>query len=500
MTKIDSDWDVIVVGAGLGGLSAAARLTQMGMRTLVLEQHHMAGGFAHHFLRKVRGTDIVYDFDIALHQVGALNPDCALRNWLSDLGVMERIELNQFDCAYRTIGPAHDFEVPADAEVYEKLLIETYPEHARGVRDLFATMRKILDMEAEELSEEAAEAMELSLHELVERHLHDDRIHAIFCTLWGYLGSPPKELSAFIFAQMWGGYHLGGCFYIKGGGYSLAKAMVEVIEERGGAVLLKTDVAQISTEAGHICGVETTRGRRFRAPVVVSNAAAPTTFGKLLDRPELAAEDCDKANSLEIAVSMCQAYIGMRGDASELGLADRGRMIAPSYDLDALWAAIRSGRYREQGFSLGNHNLADPGHHPEGRSIVHVTLISNGELWMDLDEEAYREKKQEHEEYLIDRLSEAIPDARDRIEICETATPHTLARYSRNPLGTLYAYSSTVTGHSIHRPQPRTSLPGLYLAGAWTFPAGGFQGAIGSGLNTARLVAEDVEGGTPEGT
>jgi phytoene dehydrogenase-like protein len=54
-----------------------------------------------------------------------------------------------------------------------------------------------------------------------------------------------------------------------------------------------------------------------------------------------------------------------------------------------------------------------------------------------------------------------------------------------------------VTSHSIHRPQPRTSVPGLYLAGAWTFPAGGFQGAITSGLNTARLVAEDVEGGVP---
>jgi prolycopene isomerase len=341
--------------------------------------------------------------------------------------------------------------------------------------------------------------MGLSLHELVERHVRDERIHAIFCTLWGYLGSPPKELSAFIFAQMWGSYHLGGCFYIKGGGYSLAKALVEVIQERGGAVLLKTDVAQILSDAGRICGVETAKGRRFRAPVVVSNAAAPTTFGRLLDRPELAAADRDKANSLEIGASLCQAYIGMRGDASELGLADRGRVVTLSYDLDAQWEAIKAGRFREHGVSLGNHNLADPGHHPRGRSIVHVTVLSNGELWMDLDERAYREKKREHQEYLIDRLSEAIPDVRDRIEICETATPHTLARYSRNPLGTLYGYSSTVTGHSVHRPQPRTSLPGLYLAGAWTFPACGFQGAIGSGLNTARLVAEDVEGGKREG-
>jgi all-trans-retinol 13,14-reductase len=497
MTKIDSDWDVIVVGAGLGGLSTAAKLAHMGMRVLVLEQHSLPGGYAHHFLRKVRGTDIVYDFDIALHQVGDLTEGRSLHGWLSDVGVMQRIELNRFDHAYRSIGPAHDFTVPADSETYEKLLIETYPEHARGVRDLFAAMRKIADIEAEELSEEARESMGLTLHELVDRYVQDERIQTIFCTLWGYLGSPPKELSAFLFAQMWGSYHLGGCFYIKGGGYPLAKAFVEVIEENRGKVLLKTDVAQILTEAGRICGVETTKGRRFRAPVVVSNAPAPTTFSQLLDRPELTVDDRDKADSLPIAVSLCQAYIGMRGDASELGLADRTRMIAPSYDDDAQWEAIKAGRFREHAVSLGNHNIADPENHPEGRSIVHVTILSNGELWMDLDEETYREKKREHEEYLIDRLAQVIPDVRDRIEICETGTPHTLARYSRNPGGTLYGYASTVTSHSIHRPQPRTSLPGLYLAGAWTFPAGGFQGAIGSGVNTARLVAEDVEGGTP---
>jgi len=455
MSEVDSSWDVIVIGAGLGGLSAAARLGQMGLRPLVLEQHTLPGGYAHHFLRKVRGTKIVYDFDVALHQTGDLAPGCSTQRWLSDLGVLERIQLNRFDVAYRSIGPAHDFEVPADADAYQARLCEVFPEHARGVRDLFAAMRAIVERPDGETSPEAMDAMGITLRELVDRHVDDERIDAIFCALWGYLGSPPFEVSAFLFAQMWASYHLGGCFYIRGGGQSLADAFVEVIEENRGKVLLQTDVAKILTEDGRACGVETTEGLRFRAPVIVSNAAAPLTFDQLLDRPELAAQDRETADALPIAVSMHQAYIGMRGDASKLGLADRGRMITPDYDVGAQWQALKRGDYRAQSHILGNHNIA------------------------------------------IGRLVEVIPDARERIEICETGTPRTMTRYTRNPLGTIYGFSSTVTSHSIHRPQPRTSVPGLYLAGAWTFPAGGFQGAMTSGFNTARLVAEDVEGGVP---
>jgi prolycopene isomerase len=322
----------------------------------------------------------------------------------------------------------------------------------------------------------------------------DERVASIFCTLWGYLGSVPSQLSAFLYAQMWGSYHLGGCFYIHGGGQALSDAFVAVIEACRGKVLLRCPVTGIVTEGGRVVGVETARRGRFRAPVIVSNAPAPTTFNELLDRRELADADRKVADSLPIAVSIHQAYVGIRGDAAELGLRDRGLFVEPNYDLDAQWEAMLRGDYREHGYLMGNHNLADPGHHPPGRSILHATALANGRLWMDQDQETYREQKRELEDYLIGRLAEAIPDIRERIEICETGTPRTMRRYTSNPLGSIYGYSSTVESHSVHRPQPRTSVPGLYLAGAWTFPAPGFGGAMASGFNTARLVMEDFEG------
>jgi prolycopene isomerase len=491
---IETDWDTIVIGSGLGGLSAATRLAKAGLRVLVLEQHVFAGGYAHHFLRKVKGTDIVYDFDVALHQTGDLKPGRSMHRYLSELGVLDRIGLNSFDVAYRTVGPDHDLQIPQAAEDYEALLCREYPEHAAGIRDLFATMAKIDDSGSGGLSEEAFACMDLTLQEFVEQHVKDERIVSIFATLWGYIGLVPSQCSAFMYAMMWNSYHAGGCFYVKGGGQKLSDAFVDIIEENGGKVMLNTEVANIVTEAGRVTGVETVKRGAFRAPVVISNAAAPLTFERLLDRPELVETDRKTGEALPLACSIHQAYIGLRGNASTLGLSDRGAFFNPSYDFDAEWENLLAGNYREQGILIGNHNLADPGHEPEGRSILHVATMADGTLWNGLDEQTYRERKHDLEEYFIDRLCEFIPDARDRIEVCETGTPHTMNRYSWNPLGSIYGYAFTPQSHSIHRPQPRTSVPGLYLAGAWTFPGAGFGGTMRSGQNTAGLIFEDMEG------
>jgi all-trans-retinol 13,14-reductase len=500
MKSVDTHWDAIVIGSGLGGLTAAARMATSGLRVLVLEQHEYAGGYAHHFLRKVRGTKTVYDFDVALHQTGDLLPGRAIHDVLGKLGVLPLIRLRHFDIAYRTRGPAHDLQIPTRAADYQALLCETYPEEVSGIKSLFETLRAI-DQPAEGggLSPTAFQAMNLSLQELLDAHVHDERLQGIFATLWGYIGLVPSQASAFLYARMWSSYHHGGCFYIEGGGQALSDAFVEVIEAHGGRVLLRTEVTDIETEAGRIAGVVTKKRGAFRAPIVVSNAAAPLTFHDLLDDESLASSDLARVDDLPLSCSIHQAYIGIRGDAAKLGLADRTAFVAKSYDFDEELAGLETGDYSRQGWMLGNHTLADPDHVPPGRSILHVAMMADGRLWADHKEAAYRERKRELEEFLIDRLAEEIPDVRDRIEICETGTPHTMQRYSLNPTGSIYGYACSPTGHSIHRPQPRTAVPGLYLAGAWTFPAAGFTGSMTSGWHSAGLVFQDIEGATSEG-
>lgn len=488
------DWDVIVVGAGLGGLSAAASLARLGLRVVVLEQHVVAGGYAHRFLRKARATTRVYDFDVALHMTGDLRKDRWLGRRLESLGVLQQLELRYFEEAYRTRGPAHDLVVPADVGAYETLLCRTFPAESRGIRDLFATVSNA-DLGRDGFERPTKGALDLAgvtLTELVQAHVRDERFLAVFGSLWPYLGMVPSRLCALTFAQMWCSYHLGGCCYVGGGGQALADAFVNVIQGNRGMVQLGCAVQRIVTEAGRVVGVDTERHGSFRAPIIVSNAAGPLTFDKLLDNPLLATKDRWVMETMPISASVHEAYVGLKGEAAQIGLPDRLLFDLPRYDPDEEWAAVQRGDYRVQGHVLANHNISDPGRAPAGCSIVNVIVLANGRLWRDLADDDYRDRKTALQEHLVDLLCREIPDARDRIEICEIGTPYTMTRYSWNPDGAIYGVAATPQSHSYRRPQPRTGVAGLYLAGAWTFPCGGFVGAMSSGINTADLVWQDM--------
>jgi len=493
---IDSSWDVIVVGSGLGGLSAASALSHQGLRVLVLEQHVVPGGYAHRFLRRVRNTKRVYNFDVALHMTGDLQPGRRLFHGLERLGVLGRIGTYRFDTAYRCVTKDSDIQVPSDATAYRELLERAFPAFRDGIHDLFEHIREIDvgAVDCHELSRAAKLCMGLSLQTLIEQHVKDPRFLTLFTPLWPYLGLPPSQMCAFTYLQMWSSFHFGGCYYIKGGGQSLSNAFVSIIEKNGGCVVLKESVAKIETQGGRVVGVRTEKERTFRAPVVISNASAPATFDTLLDLPALAERDRLRVAASPVSVSIHEAYVGLRGDAAALGLSDRLLFKVRNTDLDTEWNDLQQGRCAMQSSVLANHNLSDPGCAPDGCSIVNVAMLANGRPWMNMDEATYRDAKTELSELLVERLVEELPDVRERIEILEVGTPRTMHRYSRNPDGAIYGIAAGTRSHTYRRPSAQTGVEGLYLAGAWTFPSGGFVGSMVSGLSTADRVASHLLG------
>ena len=503
--ELPQDWDVIVIGSGLGGLMAAAKLATAGKRCLVIEQHYVAGGYAHHFPRKEKDT--MYYFDVALHQTGLLRQGSSQYQVFEEIGINDKLEYVETPSLHRSIFPRHDLDitVPSDPEAYRLLLHEKFPAEAEGIDKFFEIMReiprelpKLLRAQTDPSINAAEEApnsmryMMAPLNAVFDDTVSDPLLRALLAQLWPYLGLPPGEMSAIYFALMWHSYTEGG-FYIRGGGQALSNAMCERIEDQDGAILLRRLVEEILVEDGRVAGVRTHKGETFHAPVVISNASPITTFGQMLDKAHTPDDVLDQVNTIPISTSIIQAYVGIRGDAAELGLPEHEIFVNRTLNADEEWEAVKRGEWDDMSVLLANHSSVNADACPKDKSVLEAAILAMGEHWIDLPEAEYKAKKEKVTEFLIDRIAEFIPDVRDRIEVVEVGTPKTMKDYSLSPNGAVYGYAVGATTHTVFRPGQRTHLPGLYLAGAWTFPGAGFGGALRSGYTAAQLILADAK-------
>ena len=110
-----------------------------------------------------------------------------------------------------------------------------------------------------------------------------------------------------------------------------------------------------------------------------------------------------------------------------------------------------------------------------------VAVLTESASWMTGDRAAYRARKAEATEAILTRLERHVPDVRSHVRVLEAATPRTNVRFTRNPGGAIYGYEKDVAQASRVRGLSRTPIDGLYLASAWTFPGGGYSGALWAG-------------------
>lgn len=500
---IEREWDVITIGSGLGALMAAAKLSKEGLRCLVLEQHYVAGGYAHHFPRKKKGA--LYLFDVALHQTGRLKAGQEMYEWFADVGILDRIEVVDNEIVCRSVFPEQglDLCIPVDADDYRALLKERFPADAEGIDRFFEIMFAIPrelptlkkagkdpSIDPFEAAPNAMRYMSGTLKDVFDDTVRDPLLRALLAQLWSYLGLPPGEVSAIYFALMWQSMHT-GVHYIRGGGQALSNALCAVIEERGGAVKLRTMVDKIVVRDGRAAGVRTANGDDFEANYIISNASTIATYNRLLDPEHVPAGVRERINALPVSTSIIQAYVGIDGDAAALGLKEHELFLNRTVDPDAEWKRVQAGEYEGLSCLLANHSTANRDACPPGKSVIEAAILADGRYWIGLPAEEYAAKKAAVTEYLLDQIAEYIPDIRDRVEVIEVGTPKTMYDYSLNPGGAVYGHSCDAQHHTVFRPEQRTEVPGLYLASAWTFPGAGFGGALTSGYSCARLIVKE---------
>jgi len=324
--------DVAVVGAGIGGLTAAALLADSGLKVAVYEAHVVPGGYCHTFLRKARhdGRPCVYRFDAGPHDFSGVHSGGPVNAIMTRLGVADRLDWRRLDHSYRFADRI--IEPPRDWREYAAELGRQFPADAAGLKALFEEIKAISDgMYASGADSGgipglpgsadallafarkhplAVKWMDRPFDELVARHVADPEAKRTLTALTGYVSDGREPLSCSQMVPLFG-YYFDGGYYPAGGSQRFAEVLVEAIEARGGAVKLKTRVERILVADGRAVGVALADGRRVTARAVVSNADVKRTFAELVGADGLPARFAERLAAAAPGPSAFMVHLGV---------------------------------------------------------------------------------------------------------------------------------------------------------------------------------------------
>ena len=503
------EYDAIIIGAGLGGLSCGAALARQGFKPLVLEQHRVPGGYASSFKRPGGFT-----FDASLHSTTVGIRD-GIANLISGFPEIKDVTFVPHKTLYRAIYPDYDIRVPhRNIAGYIKILKTNFPQEHDGIDGIFTDMKGLTD----DLNKYQQAAGEVDMNSfpkefpflfknfnrtwgaMLDDRIQDPRLKAVISGLWGYFGLPPSKLSTYYYAMPLIGYLEGGGYYPIGSSQKISDAFSDFIIKQGGEVRLRTRVTKILTKDQAAYGVRTADGKEYKAKVVVSNANAVDTFKRMLDEKEVLGEYLERMEGFSVSYSSFQVWLGLNKDlVKESGLKESEIFYYTGYDVEKEYTAALSGDLTGAGFGLTVYDNLYDSYSPKGKNTLNIIATQGFGPWEKYEKDyfagrkdAYRKEKNRIADILIDRVEKTLlPGLRKVIEVKEVATPLTNVRFTSNYRGAIYGWDQTVDNSGNRRVQHRTPIKNLYLSGAWTFPGGGYGACIPSGLICFSRIMED---------
>jgi len=495
-------YDVIIIGAGLGGLSAGAALAKKGKRVCLIEQHSIPGGCATSFKR---GD---FSVEVGLHEMDGLDAYDVKLKVLQELGVMQTLEFIRLPEFYRFSHGRIDIAMPDETQEAITSLSEKFPLEKKGIEKFFDT---IVTIRKEIFHLPSARwkvwlmlpVFPLFFPKLTKYKLHnvgdfldsiieDDDLKLLLLANLQYYHDDPYSMSLIYYSAAQASYFEGGGHYIKGGSQELSNALAGVIETYGGQLIYKHEVTEILIEKGNVVGVGYHKKRKSEknylyADTVIANAAVSNVISMLPQKQQeiLGA----KTDNLQASISLLTLYLGFDIKLEEVGSQHYSTFLFDK-NVRTIKEIKESHRapFDKRSFVFVDYSQIDSGLTPKGKSLGVIGTVDYINDWDGLDKDAYTQKKEEVTQILIHRLETLHPGIKEHIVYSELGTSKTIERYTMNPGGSVYGYAQTPKQSGMYRLGHKTGIKGLYLASAWSSPGGGFSGAILSGWFCAQEI------------
>lgn len=492
-------YDVVVIGGGMGGLSAGAGLAYSGAEVLVVEAHYRAGGYAHAFRRK----DFL--FDSAVHLTPGGGPGEGLHNLLAQWGVADSVEFLPVQPMYRTMGPGLVTNIRSGKEAFIESHAEHFPREREGITrfvhamDAIASEIRVLgsmDIPPSRMMRTMVKQCPTvlrmsskSLQQMLDSYVQDPLAQSVLSTLWTYLGLPPSRCSAVAFAVMMMSFVNENAYYVRGSFQNLADAFVRALQKFGGELVMPRSVDKILLDAqGRACGVKLDKtGEEIRAKYVISNADAFQTFFHMVGRSNLDPEFATSLESRGLSISAFEVFLGVKADLKSMGVLHE-TFFAPCHSGEEVYASHSTAKVLGCGISIPT--IEDPTVAPADHHAICITMFAP---W----DRSWKEDKARITDELIDEAEKVIPGLRQSIVFQDSGTPFTMNRYSKNRNGAIYGWDSTPKSLATRLPM-ETPIPGLFLAGHWTRPGGGLYAVVTSGQIAAKRVFAELERSDPK--
>lgn len=504
---MEKQYDVIVVGAGNGGLAAAANTAKAGLKTLLLEKHNVPGGCATSFKR---GR---FEFEPSLHElcsVGTKERPNVVYKVFDDLGA--KIDWQYEHNIFRVIVKGengYDVTLKAGIDAFCESVDAAVPgckENVRAFLNLKPKINAAIDYIYEMKGKPNGLTMLLKHSDFMRTAGHSveevmtalgipKKAQDLINTYWGYLGVPTDELNAMHFLNMLYDYVVDGAAMPHLRSHELSLALVDVIVKHGGEVRYNSEVTKfLYKEDGSVEGV-IANGEKIYAKEVISNVIPHNVFN-MSDIDKIPESNLKLANARSFGISVATVYLGLDCTAEELGMKDYTIFVEGHPD-----PRTQYNTRLEDGLYIVNClNNVIPDSSPEGTCTLFFTIpIFGDDVPKDLKPEEYKKYKNAvAKKYIEDFEKLANISIMPHIEEISVATPVTFARYLGTPEGTIYGYKLSGWDSLMARIAAEKNdyaIPGLSFCGGHYIRGDGYSCAYIMGDTIGKRVAKKLKGG-----
>jgi phytoene dehydrogenase-like protein len=481
---------VVIIGAGISGLSAGCYAQRYGFTSEIYEMHSIAGGVCTSWKRGE------YLFDHCLHWVIGSNKGTNLYPIFKDLGITDGVEFHYTDIFRHIISDKKSLKVYTDINLFEKELLTQFPNEAKGIKKYIGLIRKYLrfnpPMDGDFGDFSYMEYVKMipflpSFIKLksitIEKYLNSlfdgDDIKEMLFRLF-----PVKNLPALMAVLPLSFMHKKEGGYPLGGSLKFAQVIEKQYKGTGGKIHYNSKVKKIIIENGIAKGIELEDGRIVLADVVISACDGHTLIYKMLEGKYVSDKISQFYHKPDLWPPLISISLGVNKDFSEEAEITDFILKEP--------VDICGNIVEWSGFF---HYCHDQTFAPAGKSVIQAQIESDYEYWEKLyrtDRKAYYNEKNIVLEKYINILEQRFPGIKELIEVSDVATPVTWERYTGNWKGSYEGWMPTVKTFGTSLPKTLPGLKSFYMTGQWTFPGGGVPLCMAQGRNIVRAIVQEI--------